>query len=130
MRKSIILLFSLLFMFSVSVSTTSASVHNPELENVQKVVDKANRDIDQRVDKAILDAEQLIAESAAKIKAVEDSKNIKRLNTELHELELKKLLKKDALKEKEYKKLNSEIKKVTKKLADEKKKQAKKKGIH
>ena len=43
MRKSIILLFSLLFMFSVSVSTTSASVHNPELENVQKVVDKANR---------------------------------------------------------------------------------------
>ena len=67
-------------------------LHNPELENVQKVVDKANRDIDQRVDKAVLD-EQLIAESAAKIKAVED-KNIKRLNTELHELSSKKLLKK------------------------------------
>ena len=31
------------------------------------------------------------------------------------------------MKEKEYKKLNSEIKKVTKKLADEKKKQAKRK---
>ena len=40
------------------------------------------------------------------------------------------LLKKDGLKEKEYKKLNSEIKKVSKKLADENKKQAKEKGIH